>query len=239
MGFLYPVRCLLCATSKQLVAKCSLCKACDRELVRNKRACLKCGLPLTSNQTMGQGQQNGITSICAQCLKYPRNFDACWSAFIYAQPLEWMIQQLKFNAKLVYAPLLSELMIQSMPMDFLKGQKPDVMIPMPLHRNRLRQRGFNQSLLLAGPISKKTKIKIDTMSAVRLRDTQHQTGKNAQQRQKNIKDAFSFKNVFNYQHVVIFDDVITTGSSVSELCKVIKRAGVKRVDVWSLARAEK
>lgn len=158
---------------------------------------------------------------------------------MYAQPLEWMIQQLKFAEKLNFAPLLSNLMCEHLPLTHYQQHPPDVIIPMPLHSRRLKQRGFNQSQMLVKPLAELLGVPVDSHSAQRLRDTEHQTGKNVRQRQLNMKGAFSFDNKCDYQYAVIFDDVITTGSSVTELCKTMKRAGVSRVDVWSLARAER
>ena len=177
--------------------------------------------------------------VCGNCLKTPPAFDTCWSPFIYTQPLEWVIQQFKFNANLMYAPLLSDLMIQQIPAFLYQQQRPDAVIPMPLHYKRLKHRGFNQSLLLAKPVAKVLGVPVDSVSCQRKHNTDHQTGKNARQRQLNIKGAFQFNNHNNYQYLVIFDDVVTTGSSVLELSKTLKLSGVSRVDVWSLARAEK
>jgi len=110
---------------------------------------------------------------------------------------------------------------------------------MPLHPARLRQRGFNQSLMLAAGLSKALQIPLNTRHCQRVRDTPHQTGKTARQRRRNIKGAFQFVNKAQYRHLAIVDDVVTTGSSVRELTRQLKRAGVQRVDVWSLARAGK
>lgn len=233
LDFFFPPRCLLCGVSKSLVSGCFLCKACEGDLKLNQNACVHCGIPLDS------ASLHSASIICGQCQKSPPNYDCCWSAYIYAQPLEWMIQQLKFNAKLAYVPLLSELMIHHIPKYLYEKQRPDVIIPMPLHANRIKQRGFNQSLQLVKPLAKLSGLKLDSTSCQRQRDTEHQTGKNARQRHQNIKGAFTFSNDNNYKHVVIFDDVVTTGSSISELSKTLKQNGVNRVDVWCLARAEK
>ena len=174
--------------------------------------------------------------MCGQCLKNPPEYDSAWSAFIYAQPLEWMIQQLKFNDKLSYAHLLADLMMPYVP---ALDQQPDCIIPVPLHVKRLRQRGFNQTYELINPVAKKLGIKIDTKHCLRKKHTKAQTGLNAKTRRQNLKGAFEFKNNHNYNYVILFDDVITTGSTMNELVKRIKKQGVKRVDVWSLARAEK
>jgi ComF family protein len=187
--------------------------------------------------------ENPQHRLCADCLQQPPPFQHSLSAFVYGQPLEWMIQQFKFNAQLMYAPLFAGLWLdylhrQSVHDDAL-GVLPEALLPMPLHPARLRQRGFNQSLMLAASLSKALQIPLNTRHCQRIRDTAHQTGKTAQQRRRNIKGAFQFVNTARYRHLAIVDDVVTTGSSVSELARQLRRAGVQRVDVWSLARAEK
>ncbi len=231
LDLLLPPHCLLCGTANNLCHGIPLCEACSGDLLHNTHACALCAAALTGHE------QGLIDEVCARCTQKTPVYDQLWAAFCYAQPLEWMIQQLKFSARLNFAPLLSTLMIHQLPPDFYQQPLPEAIIPLPLHSLRLKKRGFNQSLLLAEPLAKRLRIPVDTRSCKRTINTEHQTGKNARQRQKNIKGAFSFENKNNYQHVVIFDDVVTTGSTVSELSKTIKRAGVSRVDVWCLARA--
>ncbi len=228
LDFIYPQRCLLCDTPLAGVHM-ALCTGCTAEIPLNRHACQRCALPLEGDAKQG---------LCAGCLKQAPLFLQTWSPFVYAQPLEWMIRQFKFNAKLSFGPLLSELMLQHLPEQLVSVDKPDVIIPMPLHRKREQQRGFNQSELLARPLARRLGILLDTRCCTRQRHTEHQTGKSAQQRRQNIRGAFSFSDAA-YRHVVIFDDVMTTGASVSELSRTLLKAGVERVDVWSLARAEK
>ena len=200
------------------------------------RICHRCAIPLPVDYAAEH-------RLCADCLQQPPPFQYSTSAFVYGQPLEWMIQQFKFNAQLMYAPLFAGLWL-----DYLhrqpgqadaRGVLPEALLPMPLHPARLRQRGFNQSFMLAASLSKALQIPLSTRHCLRIRDTPHQTGKSARQRRRNIKGAFEFVNKPRYRHLAIVDDVVTTGSSVSELTRQLKRAGVQRVDVWSLARAGK
>jgi len=226
---IYPCSCVLCGEAKGLGRSISrnLCSSCEADLIVNQTACRQCAIPLFDSPT---------DSVCGQCLKKSSEYDSAWSAFIYAQPLEWMIQQLKFNGKLIYADLLAELMMPHLP-DL--DQQPDCIIPVPLHSKRLRQRGYNQTYELIKPVAKKTGIKIDLENCVRKKYTTAQTGLDAKSRRQNVKAAFDFKNTHHYNYVIVFDDVMTTGSTMNELAKVIKKQGVQRVDVWSLARAEK
>ncbi len=222
---LYPPVCVLCGSTH--CENRDLCAACEADLHINHHACCMCAIPLPGDMP---------SALCGQCLQRKPNFDLAWSPFIYAQPLEWMIHQLKFNAKLAFGRVLGNLAVQHLP-DWL--EKPDCIIPVPLHPRRLRERGFNQSLELAKGIAGHLHIEISTGCCSRPVYTQPQTGKDAKQRKRNIKGAFLFNNQEQYRHVAIFDDVITTGSTVSELARIIKKSGVPRVDVWSIARADK
>jgi len=233
LDFFFPPHCLLCGSDHRLLSGSYICQPCFYDLPVNSHSCQRCGVPLKEYASPVE------LAMCGQCLAVPPGFDSCWSPFIYAQPLEWVIRRFKFNASLAFAPMLANLMIQQMPAALRDGCKADAIIPMPLHNKRLRQRGFNQSLLLAKPIAKALGLKIDRGCCQRVKDTAHQTGKNARQRQQNIKGAFKFNNINNYKHLIIIDDVVTTGASVAELSRTLKLSGVSRVDVWSLARAEK
>ncbi len=228
---LYPQRCLLCDTTYGLLPHLPICRQCDADLPENTHCCQQCAVPLNIKPILT------APVLCGECLVSRPQFTHSWSPFIYAQPLEWMIQQLKFNAKLSFGPLLSALMLQRMP-EHLSACEADVIIPMPLHPGRMKQRGFNQSQILLEPLAKKLRIKTDMHCCCRTRDTEHQTGKNARQRKQNIRGAFAYRHQSCYQHVIIFDDVVTTASSVSELARTLRLGGVERVDVWSLARAE-
>jgi len=233
--FLYPSRCQLCGSPHNLQYDGQLCAFCAAVIRLNNNACQVCGLPMPGNRD----RVLAVAAVCGQCIKCPPVYDVCWSAFVYAQPLEWMIHQFKFCTKLHFSPLLSNLMAENLPDYLYKEARPDVIIPMPLHRKRLKQRGFNQSYLLIKPVARALNIPIDLFFCERMRDTDHQTGMRALQRVQNVRGAFKVSFQCHYNHVVIFDDVVTTGASVTELSKVLKKAGVQRVDVWCLARAEK
>ena len=114
---------------------------------------------------------------------------------------------------------------------------PDCILPVPLHRKRLRQRGYNQSIELARPVAKAFDIPLDLESVVRIRNTHTQTGLDQKQRRKNMRSAFLAVKPLTGLHIAIVDDVVTTTSTVNELARIVKKAGATRVDVWSIARA--
>jgi ComF family protein len=114
---------------------------------------------------------------------------------------------------------------------------PDCILPVPLYKKRLRLRGYNQSIELARPVANRLDIPLDLQSVKRVRDTQSQTGLDKKQRRKNIRAAFEIVEPLSAQHVAVVDDVVTTTSTTNELAYILKKSGVERVDVWSIARA--
>ena len=116
-------------------------------------------------------------------------------------------------------------------------QLPQVIIPIPMHNKRLKQRGYNQALELSRIFASHYQLPLDYSSLVRHRYTQLQAEMNASKRQQNVKNAFLLKQAISYSHIVLVDDVMTTGSTVNEAAKVLKKSGVKRVDIWTIARA--
>lgn len=221
---LYPRRCVLCGQGRTLQR--DLCLACLRDLRRNLTACRHCAEPLPADQP---------SLVCGACQQKPPPYQTALSAFLYAQPLEWLIQQMKFHNKPVLAQLLGELLA-----DALQEQLtdyPEVIIPVPLHASRLHERGFNQALELSRVLSRRLAIPVDTACCQRIRATPQQSGLDAKMRRKNLRGAFEVKDNPRYQHVAIIDDVMSTGSTVNEMSRVLKRAGVERIEVWTLARA--
>lgn len=226
--WIYPPRCLLCGHSgqKQDGIAVDLCGDCQSQLPFNQSACSSCALPLPEDTSHGV--------ICGRCQTRPPAFDTSLSLFRYEQPVVWLVQQLKFNDRLAHARLLGDMLARE-----IRGsdERPQCIIPVPLHKKRLRERGFNQSVELAKPVALKTGLPLELSLVKRVRPTESQTGLDAKQRKKNIKGAFTIIKKNPYKHVAVIDDVVTTGSTINELARVLKRAGVRRVDVWSIARA--
>ncbi len=206
-----------------------ICDTCYRLLPDIQHACFQCGLPLTMVDTSNN------TLRCGQCVQSPPAFDLCISPYHYALPISRFITQLKFHHKLYYAPVLAELLINKLE-QHAEGL-PECIIPVPLHKNRLRQRGFNQALEIARPIAKRYGIKLDTKCCSRVISTAPQMSQDKKTRQKNIHNAFEVAAGFQYKHVAILDDVMTTGHTVNELARVLRQHGAKRIQIWSTARS--
>jgi len=230
---LFPSRCILCrrtVSGRALHEPVEICAECFNRLPHNIFGCLRCALPLA--------EEVGDTVLCGRCIKKAPAFDYAYSLFRYEDDIIQLVHQLKFAEKITFARSLGEMLLR-----FLQAklptvkEQPDCLLPVPLHTARLRQRGFNQSIEIARVIARRLEIPIEYDAVIRRRKTFAQTGLNALQRQKNIRGAFEVVTEIKAKHVLIIDDVMTTGSTVNELAWLLKKNKVERVGVLSIARA--
>jgi ComF family protein len=177
---------------------------------------------------------SAIPILCGRCLSLRPAFDETFAPFIHQGAIRYLITSLKFNADYKNARLLGMLLAERLDKT---AKRPDCILPVPLHKARYRQRGFNQAIEIARTVSRELQIPLDLISCHRHRNTPHQTALSAKKRRKNLKNAFSIIKPLYAQHIAILDDVMTTGSTVHELAAVLKKAGVGKVDVWVCARA--
>lgn len=215
--------CILCNQKADLPVE--LCSDCKAALLTETHRCHHCGLPLASAQKE-----------CGKCLKNPPVFDACEAMLGYTLEAANLIRQLKYNQRLNVADIMSYLMAE-----FLQNRKtelPEVIIPVPIHRKRLYRRGFNQTMEIAKGISKQLDLPLDFKCCQRMRASSPQASLSAVDRKKNVVGAFKMAKPIQYEHVAIFDDVMTTGSTVSEMARLLKSEGVKCVEVWCCLRAD-
>lgn len=219
---LFPPTCLLCGQAG--VGNFHLCDDCFQCLIQNQPACPRCALPLPHTSS----------ELCGQCLKSPPPFDRTFALFRYEEPVRNLIHCFKFRSGYAYGKLLGTLLAQGLQEN---EERPELILPIPLHRNRYSSRGYNQSLEIARVLSKTLSIPVDYQSLRRVLDTKPQLGLRAKDRRRNLKKAFALTRELSAKHVAILDDVITTGSTVSEVAKLIRKAGVERIEVWACARA--
>lgn len=238
---LFPSRCLLCQKTIVLRSEnnnhdnIEICQQCLTTLPYNGNCCDRCAVPLV---TEGHGPV-----YCGRCIKKSPAFDYVYSPLCYENDVIRLVHQLKFNEKITFSRSLSEMMHKCWVSKTEEKNSADVidildcLMPVPLYKSRMRQRGFNQSIELSRVISKKLNVPIECNTVNRRRSTESQTGLNITQRRKNIKGAFEVVKKISAKDVLIIDDVMTTGSTVDELARVLKKEGVKRVGVLCLARA--
>ena len=203
----------------------SLCTACQQDLPWLLHCCQHCALPMEDRQK----------TTCLQCQIEPPVFDEAICALHYSTPVDYLIKRMKFGHQLSYAKVLGSLLAQHLSqMDIASV---DAILPVPLHKSRLRQRGFNQALELAKDLRKYQDIPL-LKGITRVVNTKAQTLVKGEDRALNLTGAFAIKpGAVLPQHVAILDDVITTGSTSNELAHLLKGAGVAKVSVWAVARA--
>lgn len=219
--FLLPPRCLLCGANG--ANDIDLCVDCALEFPRNPICCRRCALPLAV-----------VAELCGECQRRPPRWDAAWAPFRYGWPLDRLESRYKFGADLAAGRVLSTLW-QREPRSI---ELPQLLVTVPLHQRRLRQRGYNQALELARPLARTFDLPLRHDALRRLRPTDAQTELDAVARRKNVRGAFAVHpRIALPEHVAILDDVMTTGATLAECSRVLRRAGVQRIDVWALARA--
>lgn len=216
---LNPGLCLGCGIS--IKSSRYFCRHCDQSLARVTNPCRACGQP---NPVTGE--------LCPACLHKPPPWQAMIAPLVYQDATRRLVHQLKFSENTPLAEALVQHLISAYQL-----RPVQVLLPVPLHRSRLLERGFNQSLEIADALSRRLQIPLDPHSLQRIRATDAQSGLSLNQRQQNLAKAFDYQPRQAYRAVAIVDDVITSGSTMTEICKLLRRQGIEHIEAWSLARA--
>lgn len=220
--WLMPSHCLLCLAKDP--SGLNLCHACRDDLPWLSLACPRCSLPL---HYPGQ--------LCGACQRHPPSFDTGIALFHYAPPVDRLILQLKFAAGLHHARLFAALLATRL----AKVPLPDCIIPVPLHTIRQRERGFNQAIEIARPLSQHLGCNLDIETCIRTRPTPPQSLLSGSRRRSNLRGAFALTRPLRARHIALVDDVMTTGSTLNAMTKLLRQAGAERVDVWVCARTHR
>ena len=230
VNLIYPLSCQSCGLKLEPTNTRYLCKSCWNKISKNQQPfCIKCGMTLP-----GSTEEK---SQCEACSKKDYAFTRAWSTGLYQGILKECIHLLKYNKKVFMAEPMGKLMT-----DFIKRYLDfgniDLIIPVPLHPARLREREFNQSALLAEQINKRFNIPLSLNNLVKVRPTRPQAGLSGKERQANIQLAFKIKNssLFSEKNVLLVDDVFTTGSTINECSTALLRSGTNNIYVLTLAR---
>lgn len=221
---LLPSSCALCG------AGCdgAVCAACERAYVLGRVRCPCCANPVTVAD---------LGRPCGACLAHAPAFDATVAACDYEPPLDGLVMQLKFGARLAVAPWMARVMhdaVQAMP----EPPSPDILCPVPLGPRRLVERGFNQSLEVAKPLAALLGAELAPRLARRALDTKAQSRVAPGERRSNVRGAFAIADeaLVQGRHIGVVDDVMTSGHTLDELAAVLKRAGARRVTNLVFAR---
>lgn len=217
---LLPPVCVLCGDPGE--PGLDLCAGCLGDLPAQRPACRRCARRLPRG------------GVCGACQHRPPPFDEALAGFDYAPPVDWLVHRFKFGGRLECGRVLSECLARELA---ARGAaRPDALVPVPLHRRRLTSRGFDQAVEIGRLLARRLDIPQALDVLERRRATRQQSTLNARQRRQNLRGAFRAGGDAS-EHVVLVDDVLTTGSTVAECARVLKRAGCRRVSVWALARA--
>jgi ComF family protein len=214
-----PQTCFLCADR---VTGAQLCAACEADLATLPAACCpQCALPTSHGE------------ICGACLKKPPAFQRSLAVFSYAFPLDSLVQQCKYAHASHLTEFFATRMAERIGMD---RPEIDFLLPMPLHPARLAQRGFNQAAEIARRLSPRVGVPWLPDACQRVRNTPSQAGLDLKTRQRNLRGAFTCGIDLSEKRVALIDDVMTSGSSLDELARVVRKAGAIEIQAWVLAR---
>lgn len=222
IAILVPPRCLICGQAGN--QRLDLCTPCRSHIHWSGVACGICAMP-TTVRTLGCGHCHG---------RLPDGFRT-FAAFRYAFPVDELLSRFKYRADLAAADTLCRLAFQHTD---IAAHLSGALLPIPLHRNRLRTRGFNQSQLIAQFCAARSGLSLETDLLIRQRHTAPQNGLSAAQRRRNLKRAFSATaRAKNFSSITLVDDVMTTGSTAHACANALLKAGVAQVQLFVLARA--
>lgn len=224
LDLLFPPACQVCRSP----GASSLCTECrDGFTLIRPPVCARCGIPL-------RGPED-LVFTCISCRHRRWSFAAARAAGIYDGALRESVHALKFRRRRALAEPLGELLASAAADPVFRNV--NLIVPVPLHPRRVRERGFNQSELLAAVVARRLGLDVDATGFRRLRSTPPQTGLDSEARRANIREAFVAVRRFHNKKIVLVDDVISTGSTVRECARALRAAGAGEIVVLALARS--
>lgn len=213
-GQALPQRCALCAAASGTAL---VCAACAFALPRLSGACARCALPLSA----------GV--VCGRCLARPPPWDAARAAFVYAYPVDRLLQAIKYRGVLAYADFFAAALVRVI------DEVPDAVVAMPLSAQRQRLRGFNQAREIARRVARDARVPL-VRGLARVRDSPAQATLPWAQRRRNVRGAFAALPEVAGKRIAIVDDVLTTGATLRAAAEAARRGGARSVFAWVVAR---
>jgi ComF family protein len=214
--------CVLCG--KPVSQGRDFCDGCARSLPWLVSGCAVCATPLPDRID---------DVICGRCQQHPPRYKCVRAPFRYAAPVDRLIQGAKYNARFDWLELLGQQLAEHV---YDRAHEVDAILAVPLHRARLRARGYNQSQELARPLAKRLRLPL-CVGVERVRPTPPQTAMSREDRRRNVRAAFAASGEFSGLRVALVDDVMTSGATVDAVARCLRRAGAASVEVWVAARA--
>ena len=219
---LLPGACALCGTNNAGL----MCEPCRQQhLMSSRLRCSCCAIDMAT-----------LHPLCGRCQSEPPAFDASFAASTYAPPVDQLVQALKFRSQLPYAAAFAQLLLQIVPRDAIADA--GLMMAVPLSEQRLAMRGFNQAHEIAKPLARAWQLPLATGVCLRVRDTEPQSALAPERRRDNMRGAFAIarREAVAGLHVLVVDDVMTTGHTLDALAACLKRNGATRVTNIVFAR---
>ncbi len=231
LDILFPPLCHGCKTYLRDAGDIHLCPDCRAKspFIASPH-CTVCGLPFLT--------EGGIDHRCGGCSETPPPFTAARAAVLFEGPVRELIHRFKYGKKVQHSRPLALLAARHLE-PFIAASAADLVIPVPLHVKRLRQRGFNQAVLLGEILARKWRLPLCRKNLSRIKWTEPQVNLSAAERRHNVRGAFAVKetSLVRDRRIILVDDVYTTGSTVAECARVLRQAGASAIFVVTVARA--
>jgi len=224
---IYPSTCPICTQilDKKMDEKVYICEKCRKKLfyIESPR-CLKCGKPV----------DNAETEFCYDCSRVKHLYTQGVGVWAYTDEIKNSIYQFKYHNKREYGEFYG-LELRNQYESIIRNWDADVLIPVPLHKSKLRKRGYNQAEIIAKSIGKLMDIPVDSQLVIREKKTLAQKELNDKERLKNLENAFNIvEKVVKYKNVIIVDDIYTTGTTIDACAQILMKSGVSKVYYISL-----
>ena len=230
LKIIYPPHCYVCSAAQLPAPDSTLCQKCwDTIIYLDRQICQKCGA--ARPETGGQ-----LGHYCGHCLKGAWPFNTARSLVKYDYPVTNLLHRLKYQGDRLVLKAIGEIIARgTLP---FTASDYDYIVPVPLHSQRLKQRGLNQAALLARLLLAPGSGNLTRDLLLRVQQTKPQTGLNGVERRRNLKKAFAVNTHYRLAgaRICLVDDVFTTGTTVSECTKTLLKSGAHEVFVWCLAR---
>ncbi len=220
---IFPSYCLLCAHNTKRPEQ--ICIQCESLLPWIQISCIQCAAPIIKSDI----------TYCGSCLSNPSDIDHTTCIFTYTQPIRHWVKLYKYHDQLHFKRLFSYWMAKT---TNHRRNNIDLIIPVPIHTKKQRQRGYNQCDLIGKEIASKLNIEYSRNTLIKNINTPPQTSLKKKERERNIHNSFSVKKDINQLRIAVVEDVITTGSTIRSISKILKKNGAARVEIWAIARTQ-
>jgi ComF family protein len=231
LDILFPPLCHACKSFIPDAGAIHLCESClaGSPAIASPH-CTLCGLPFLT--------EGGTDHLCGGCIRNPPSFAAARAAVMFDGPVRDLIHRFKYGKKVQHCRPLGLLTARQLG-EFVAASSADLIIPVPLHVKRLRERGFNQALLLTEALAKQWRLPLSRHNLRRIRWTEPQISLSALERKENVRGAFAVHDAAGVRNrrIILVDDVYTTGSTVAECSRTLRKAGAEAVFVATISRA--